>query len=75
MNTTIFIIGIIRAVLIALVLRYVTAYIDSHKPKNRILRKFWKDDKHLRKLAIKYAWHIGVLIFLGHMIYAMICCD
>jgi len=56
MNTSILTIGLVRAVLIALVLRYVAAYIDSIKPKNKLLKKLWKDDKNIRKLAIKYAW-------------------
>ena len=70
-DSSIITIGIVRAVLIALVLRYVTVYIDNHKPKHKLLKRLWKDDKNLRKLAIKYAWHIGVLIFLGHLIYAL----
>ena len=72
MNTSILILGIVRGILIALVLRYVGAYIDSRKPRNKLLRKLWKDDKQIRKKAIKYAWHIGVLVFLGHAVYALI---
>lgn len=71
-DTSIITIGLIRGVLIALVLRYVAAYIDRYEPRHKLLKKLWKDDKHLRKQAIKYAWHIGVLIFLGHLAYALI---
>ena len=72
MITSILILGIVRGILIALVLRYVGKYIDTRKPKNKVLKKLWKDEKNIRKLAIKYAWHIGLLIFIGHFVYALI---
>tara|TARA_Y100000310_G_scaffold325792_1_gene389837 strand:- start:383 stop:616 length:234 start_codon:yes stop_codon:yes gene_type:complete len=71
LSSTITIIGI-RAILISLALRYGGKLINSYKPKNKLLKNFWKKDMKLRTEAIKYAWWIGLTYFLIHVVIVLI---
>jgi len=71
LSSTLTIIGI-RAVLVSLALRYGGKLINSYKPKNKLLKKFWKRDMKLRMGVIKYAWWIGLTYFLIHSLIVLI---
>lgn len=69
MNYGMIILGVIRGLIVWLTLDYFGRYIDKNPPKNEFVHRLWVKDTKLRRFGIKYAWQIGLAVFLLHFLF------